>query len=95
MNKFTQGPWVAQTQEDGTVAIASDEGDIITYAWDASDDVNCFANARLIAKAPELYEAVNDLIEMYQSAIFDHYGDDLGKEDVEEYKRLLKDIDGE
>lgn len=63
--KGTAGPWVAHDDEESmaTSVIMSDFGDILcvvgTYMTSAEED---FANADLIAAAPELLEALQDLM---------------------------------
>lgn len=98
MNKFTQGPWVAEVHSNERYCISGNNGrsvvawtEVVSYKNPDYEE----ANARLIAKAPELYEAVKDLIEMYQDAVYNNHGKDLGIEDAKEFRKLLKEIDGE
>ena len=59
--KHTPGPWVCQTQANGSSirhpVILSDDGAVSTAQWcDNTQKTN--ANARLIAAAPELLKAL-------------------------------------
>jgi hypothetical protein len=62
MSKHTPGPWEVIRQDDGSLAIVNNNGDIITYAFDLSDDINALQNANLIAAAPELLAALYEAL---------------------------------
>lgn len=63
MSKHTSGPWVVVTEE-GKPVVKSFEDFYITNTIDAagyeSDDDTKFVNARLIAAAPDLLEALKE-----------------------------------
>ena len=68
--KHTPGPWVCQTQANGSSirhpVILSDDGAVATAQWcDNTQKTN--ANARLIAAAPELLEALNAVLRDYKA----------------------------
>lgn len=56
----TQGPWIEREKHDAMIAIGvnSNVAEVIVYS-DCRDE--CEANARLIAAAPELLEALEEL----------------------------------
>ena len=59
MSKHTMGPWtVARNTDDGLDIISSDE---VTYV-EVALDVRTEADARLLAAAPDLLEALRDLV---------------------------------
>lgn len=63
-SKHTPGPWVKTIDRDGDFLISSNSGeyDITTiFQWEDVPDES-IANARLIAAAPELLEALDGLI---------------------------------
>ena len=75
--KHTPGPWVCQTQANGSSirhpVILSDDGAVATAQWcDNTQKTN--ANARLIAAAPELLEALQAFIK---------YADDVNDDSPE------------
>lgn len=67
-SKFTPGPWAAHrsTRDDGSWLMAIDmpNGYKEDYAWISNDREpgSEWANAHLIAAAPEMYEALNLLL---------------------------------
>ncbi|EKQ4677560.1 hypothetical protein P5M41_002015 [Salmonella enterica subsp. enterica serovar Ruiru] len=67
--KGSAGPWVAHDDEESmaTSVIMNDFGDIVcvvgTFMTSVEED---FANADLIAAAPELLEALQKMVESYQ-----------------------------
>ncbi len=72
MNKFTPGPWrvVGCTVQAGTV---EDRNHVVTARCDEIEEYEDFqgegpANARLIAAAPELLAALEDLIAPYNAS---------------------------
>jgi hypothetical protein len=61
--KWTAGPWLAEWVVDGqsTRAINAPVGDIAFLVWRESDD-QLRANASVMAAAPDLYEALYELL---------------------------------
>ena len=59
MADFTHGPWKTRKPEDSTgwVDINNDEGRAIITCW-YGNNKNADANAKLIAAAPDMYEAL-------------------------------------
>jgi hypothetical protein len=71
-NKHTPGPWELLEEMDGRHELMSSEGD-----WIAT--INTFsvvdeANARLIAAAPELLEALVIALPLVEASYLDHEG---------------------
>lgn len=62
--KVSKGPWLISDGSEKWNRIVDASGDLITtcFAMQNEDD----ANARLIAAAPELLEALQDMVESYQ-----------------------------
>lgn len=63
MNKFTKGPWIVE--DDGIVSIADKDGDwpsIVTQSPHSIVKENWIANARLIAAAPCMYNALKQFM---------------------------------
>lgn len=59
--KFTPGPWKFEPGESAWIQSDSGNADICempTSYWEVSDFPELYANASLIAAAPELYEAL-------------------------------------
>lgn len=73
MSKHTPGPWKA-TFKAGTYLIQSPEWRTIALAGytDSEDD----ANARLIAAAPDLLEAIRSMVDMFERHIDGREGPD-------------------
>ena len=69
MGNWTPGPWRFLRHEDGRgeeifgFDVAAENGKSILY-FDADDNPETEANARLIASAPELLEALKGLLEI-------------------------------
>jgi len=65
--KHTQGPWtksmVILSRSVAVTADAMDWHGQNCIAYIAGDDVTAVANARLIAKAPELFAALKDMVD--------------------------------
>ena len=74
MSKFTKGPWYANQltphkQIKESICITSNEGPITFMSTTSSNYIDTlWANARLIAAAPELYEALEMATKMLQAA---------------------------
>ena len=74
--KHTKGKWVIENRKHGFYICAGIKGFVIADI--TSDEITHFigntdeaeANARLIATAPELLEALNDLVEKVSPYIF-------------------------
>ena len=86
--KFTKGPWVARTDEyegikTAVVYLGNDGG------FDLSRAPDCIANAKLIAKAPEMYEMLKLLTEMSSEDA------KLYLENTSDIVDLLKQVRGE
>lgn len=70
MSKHTPGPWYWAPKADGAVFIKSDDTRPLhkTVAQVASNELSAMeANARLIAAAPELLEALRDVTEYLEN----------------------------
>jgi hypothetical protein len=69
MSKHTKGPWsISPTSNPETeFGIASNDGTIIARldSWFDKDEPEADANARLIASAPDLLEALEALLRLY------------------------------
>jgi hypothetical protein len=99
--KFTKGPWVIDSKYSTFLAVSANSVVVC--------DVSCchdgyhikpsseeLANARLISCAPDMYKAIEELIEMFEAEVFERYGETgLSDDDVAEYKQLLKRARGE
>ena len=59
--KNTQGKWTPFDNEKGDITIQSDNGELIGCVWEAPDDESMRANAKLIASAPKLLEALEKI----------------------------------
>lgn len=77
MTKHTQGPWHVVI-EDGNPVVKSLDDFYITNTIDAagyeSDNDTMFANARLIAAAPDMLEAMTHLLECCDESDGAQYG---------------------
>lgn len=61
--KFTPGPWHIYSSEDQEAIVAVNSDSCICITADVSQDLDGgLANARLIAAAPEMYEALQYLL---------------------------------
>ena len=70
--KWTPGPWAATSEDNGEWDIYSESWDIATVAARAGmEDPNgrSDANAHLIAAAPDLAEALKNLIARYDEVV--------------------------
>ena len=78
--KGTKGPWIASTSDRSIGPVCRDDdqsyGMILPVAWVEFDGKpgHHQANANLIAAAPELLEALQDLL--IRTAEVDEFGDD-------------------
>lgn len=63
MSKHTPGPWVSANDDSAIQPAEGDRFDIARIYWpEATRETEWRANARLIAAAPELLEALADLV---------------------------------
>lgn len=67
MSKYTPGPWSVWTGDENHVIIAGDDSHGVAMVMLRPEDEHCLgpvetANARLIAAAPDLLEAVNRIL---------------------------------
>jgi len=60
MSKFTKGPWGIKAEEDGAYTQFYIEPNVATIFRQTAEGA---ANARLIAAAPEMYEALRPVAE--------------------------------
>ena len=105
MPGFTKGKWI---YDEPFGVIVSDETCAVIASVQGAGTGSCFcltqegqANARLIAAAPELYEAVYDLLDYAYEALHLAGGENeiRGKaprilRDIQEYQELLARING-
>lgn len=94
MAKHTQGPWLCHPakETDGKYCLYNNDGDYLTL----EDDVH-EANANLIAAAPDMLEALEDLSENLNIAIRSLDGEvhELMFESVLNAKRIIAKARGE
>lgn len=65
MSTFTPGPWAVLYNPMGVDYVVGDDCTICSMpGWDADYEDEELANARLISAAPDLYEALKELIDM-------------------------------
>lgn len=94
MTKWTKGPWIVGKSQDNDIHCVdakNDKGHTIELCevWgterDTQETKESMANARLMASAPDLYEALAELDEAYCRA-----GGDLTRaERMEDRQRLI------
>lgn len=70
MPDFTPGPWYVDTARqvagcNGDIAIVKDNGTLVAVAYARRRPDETLANACLIAAAPEMYEALKKVLEVY------------------------------
>jgi len=70
MSKFTPGPWkwtagwsMGPSEKDGTSCVQNDKGDLVFHSCDGCSLEPSEADANLIAAAPEMYEALKELLD--------------------------------
>ena len=70
MSKHTPGPWQWFETEDGRARVNPADGGLVIAECSTRNpfDEEQRANARLISAAPELYEALERLIAVYQTS---------------------------
>ncbi len=71
MAKHTPGPWTAEEATSNSIDIVSEEVEIATIISDEDFPEDCEerANARLIAAAPELLDALRDLADRAEGGV--------------------------
>ena len=74
MTKFTKGPWVGEPLDNGFEHVVTDGKGLLIckcFGWagytDSGAEVDIAANAHLIAAAPEMYEALKELVRIDNS----------------------------
>lgn len=77
--QFTQGPWIT-AKADRAIGIFSNGNATFFVAKAYGPDRA--KNAHLIASAPELYEALEEIIDMNVQYAVDRYGDASKAEDM-------------
>lgn len=71
MSKHTTGPWYVEQPWSGFSAIRTVKDNLLIFGLAAGSeeerrpDAECHSNARLIAAAPEMYRALEDMIERF------------------------------
>ena len=106
MSQHTPGPWKlcdSSWVTNHRDIDAPTHGALAVVVWRMEDDARspeCEANARLIAKAPELYKIVRWIVDMKQGVDkncgqYNHYTLKLGSEVMDEMARLVAEIEGE
>lgn len=93
--KFTPGPWVYKQYQKGVWGVGdpNTNDQIAKLEWNKEYDSEAGANAALIAAAPELYEALGNLLLEY-SAISDS-GNANHKNEIAAANRVLAKARGE
>lgn len=69
--KHTQGPWSARKAAHGPIDIVAEDGRDIVTLYGGGVDEDKADNARLIAAAPEILEALKTANEKLRSLLFD------------------------
>lgn len=64
MNNHTPGPWIAKQAHINTMLIYSEDHTPIAEVWTHGPNCEREANANLIAAAPDLLEALGQVIEL-------------------------------
>lgn len=81
MSKHTPGPWIAEERQFASYVI-SHEGRSLAAVWPTAgngDELPIAANARLIAAAPDMYEALKGLCEALGDELNDATSEVWGK----------------
>ena len=86
MSKFTKGKWQCDFEESKYIFCC--DGDVLGEVYFTTSDEETEANARLIAAAPEMYELLENLVDILLSHL---YSEDKAIRIVD----LLARIDGE
>jgi hypothetical protein len=66
--KHTPGPWTEDPEGLVAVSIEGGDGSVVCDVHGAANDARCEANARLIAAAPEMFEAMGEVQSLLYSA---------------------------
>lgn len=81
--KFTKGPWIVYGDLPTDVVVAqSGECSLATLDCGCGGRTTQRANAHLIAAAPDLYEALSDMVEQAVSCFYNHYGHEQDPSDL-------------
>ena len=92
MSKFTPGPW---RYEASTKTIRSEPANYWLATMDSWDGaVNHEANAALIAAAPDIYAALQDITSAYERALARFGAHEWGMLTVETARAALAKADG-
>lgn len=71
MSQYTPGPWLFEDNRDGTFSVWTRQPHIGTLVTVHDEDMNgaypVEANAKLIAAAPDLFEALSEFLELYET----------------------------
>lgn len=60
--KWTPGPWSNDRIGEIAVSLGDDNIALVCFEGELNDEKECEANAHLIAAAPELYEALKEVV---------------------------------
>ena len=72
---YTPGPWRYIEHKDGTVGVEIDRGHQLLYDLEGSCP-QCFGNMHLISKAPEMFDALKELVELVDDMLDGAYKPD-------------------
>jgi len=75
-SKFTPGPWQVNVWTTGRRTVEGVNAPTIAEIHDTHEDVEKAANARLIAAAPDLYEALRELTALMEDVRTGQYTPD-------------------
>jgi len=100
MSKHTPGPWAANkpTQSNGRAEVYAGPmlvAQAFNWMLDAEGDEQCWADARLIACAPELLEALNKLVDHIDFIPTDPYYRNETKELMDAARAAIAKAEGE
>lgn len=94
MSGHTPGPWKVERVDDGeheVLGITSNDGtNVIAEVWESRD-------APVLAKAPEMYGALREVVVNYDAGILTAvHKDDRGnlQRDIDAARRILADVEG-
>ena len=76
MADFTPGPWLVNDRVIHSHEIKSSGCELIADVFNFSKDQNAIANANLISAAPDMYEALSELIELVGGILEGNYKPD-------------------
>lgn len=97
MSKHTKQPWsIVRGRCGRSVEVFGGDGKAITEMWDRADEETQEANAQMMKAAPDMYEALKDLvdgIEMTKGPNGMHYWSELESRQ-EHARKALKKAEG-